>query len=285
MNDAAFNDAIDSKICIPLSYDRFSEGSHSSSSVSFCSIADVRPPDRTPVIGLDRLYIVMDFHVPFLCPRGTGTPIPERSRHLDSDNPLGDHFDTVKNNVFEHLPLDGIFSSKTASAELWQLDHSSRIQNIPVLDSNEFRSEFEELLDNNSVDELLLPTTTENASLPVRDSPQSTQQTQSYFLRSSQNQSFTSCASNITTPRSEPVAKVDDPELPFMYQESACRTAELAFRILIGGKQKKKTAGMKCTKPPPTYSLSELAPALFNPGFLKVIILYSSLLHTVVVKI
>jgi hypothetical protein len=50
---------------------------------------------------------------------------------------------------------------------------------------------------------------------------------------------------------------------------SACRLAESALRILIGGYAPRRTRimGVQIDKPPPETSLSDLAPGLFSPDF------------------
>jgi hypothetical protein len=51
---------------------------------------------------------------------------------------------------------------------------------------------------------------------------------------------------------------------------SAQRMAECALRTLIGGRQTKSQPEFKVLKPQPGQTLSQIAPALWSPGFLDV---------------
>jgi hypothetical protein len=53
---------------------------------------------------------------------------------------------------------------------------------------------------------------------------------------------------------------------------STQNVTDLALRRLIGGRQTKVQPGVKTMKPEPAYTLSRIAPALWSPGFLEVIL-------------
>lgn len=241
-----------------LTHDRLVKDSDASSHMKLCSVADVMPPEKTLVIGLDRLSIVMNFQVPPL--------------RLSRIGGLSDVlFEVLRDSEQEIMLLDGMASDRSYPG-LFELDCPSELgpkNNLKEHSYGESLSILQETYENGTLQELLLHGAGGNTLWPEPELPELSEP-----MHSSQSPTSYSCQnlSSTLSPGNRMDTSENLTEMPILYQQSACKMAEVALRMLIGGKQKRRTAGMNYIKPSPTYSLSELAPALFNPGFLRVCI-------------
>ncbi len=208
---------------------------------------DVRAPARVPCFELQKIDISMSFR---------NTRVNLKQSPKQADNFRGpetlDSFWSSYDKDFDLLlelkqTEDRLFSQCTAG------DSSQAASSI--LDSfvEDSLCEDDEMLD---TDLLLYQTDSTLPSLTRESLAQS-----SLFSVSMQKSRMDSIADAAPNKATASLSL----DLPY-----ARKMIDFALRILIGGRQIKSQPGVKLMRPYPTQSLSQIAPALWSPGFLQV---------------
>lgn len=207
---------------------------------------DTKPPDGVPCLGLMKLELVLDFRSIRNSPvrRRKRKRLAEESMLLDLPHSRDDD---------QSLQLGNLQTGATAvfpsgSAQLYQADmmdaSQEQTQGTPVSwESGEMENEDALLLDTDPA-QLLTPPSSQPIPPEISNGPVG--------------------GSEVL----EPAASTDLP-VNFDLQVATILT-DVGLRTLIGGRQIKATPGVKLLKPDQEHTLSDLAPSLWSPGYLKV---------------
>lgn len=197
---------------------------------------DVKPPEGVPCIGLISLDLALDFH------SVRKSPVKRRKRKRLPEMLL-DHPDFTDADKTQQL---GGLQTETAT-----VSPSGASQHEKTQDTSIFLKIDEEKDDE---DALLLDANPTKLLTPPSSAPQN------------------SCLiiSKHLADISQATVSVDG-DLPVRLDlPVATKLIDVGLRTLIGGRQIKATPGVTLLKPDLEHTLSELAPSLWSPGYLKV---------------
>lgn len=270
---------------------------------------DLKPPGSILCAQLDRLHLTLEFHSSPKARRPKDKRVKTRAKVVDEPNATLLHDATIAHDnhlgSFEDVVGKLSRSLSGSIASCFERSHPSGSNQRPLSDlsthpSQSFdmpRSPGEVTLAANDapggnlkvptldtpLDEDMLLSSDQDPSLLI-----ASVQTDEEMLFSQDTESSpsilsqsttTSTISTISTLSSASSLKRSFPfdssitaqaEVPIRLDVSpACKLAETALRILIGGYAPRRTRllGVRVDKPPPETSLSDLAPGLFSPSF------------------
>jgi hypothetical protein len=260
-------------IHITINHGRMETNDNSAASATIASFSDVLPPKGVQVLGLKRLQIVLDFQLSNIQNSNLGKrrKISEQSEQSKQNEESVSLFLPYRDLDLPFRPritpreLINLTDSAVPSEQYDSLDLTShRTTDVPEyhsiptaghisiyrLSAAGHGGDDEEMLFD-SMDNTFHKTHLSGESSPVL-SQQSIEFTRKRSLSSRiQGTDFGDSLLSLNI-------------------ESAARLTEVAIRTLVGGKQKKATENTSLVKPVPRRSLSDIAPAFFSPGFLKV---------------